>query len=198
MSDRLTLSCWLRGNHPLTRLSHWEKLLSLFPYSRLSQRHTTVRVLAVDYREPIQFEQAYPVPVSAAQLLPAFQDFQGADTAWVVETAWDLMTLEEDSEDWHLGPVPVTLWGFGPEFEDETGDHLRVEFGSEEWFLPRAENAASIRPAQANLLSLTRLVQELSKGLPLDRKHLWSESGVNFAEKLQRAVKGEGLGLSLQ
>ena len=197
MSDRLTLSCWVRNHHPLTRLAHWEKLLALFPYSRLGDRSSTVRILAVDYQEPVQFERSYPSPITAATLLPAFHDFQDSDTAWVVETHWDLMKFEEDT-DWQLGPVPVTLWSFGREFGDEAGDHLRVEFGLEEWFLPRAEDPASIRPAQANLLSLTQLVQEMGRALPLERKHLWSESGANFAEKLERAVRGERLGLSLQ
>ncbi len=197
MSDRLTLSCWVRNNHPLTRLSHWEKLLALFPYSQLGDRPATVRVLAVDYQEPVQFERTYPAPVTAAALMPAFNDFQAADTAWIVETHWDLMKFEAE-EEWKLGPVPVTLWSFGPEFTDEAGDHLRVEFGLEEWFLPRPEEPESIRPAQVNLLSLTRLVQEMGRALPIDRKHLWSESGVNFAEKLQAAVRGERLGLSLQ
>jgi len=95
--------------------------------------------------------------------------------------------------------VNVSLWCFGPEFDNDTTDHVRVEFGLEDTFLPSPDDDASIRASHTNLRSLMRLVDQIGAKLPVERKHLWSESGVNFAQKLQAALAGEGpSGLVLQ
>jgi len=43
MSDRLYLSCWVRGYSDFTMLRHYAKLLETFPFSKLSQRPQTLR-----------------------------------------------------------------------------------------------------------------------------------------------------------
>lgn len=195
MSDRLTLSCWIRGFQPLSMLAHWERLLRMFPYSRLGDRFTTCRIYAVELSEPVLFENAYRPPFDPGEAMRMAHDYQHEDSAYQVEAYWDLIHKDAD---WALGPVPVSLWCFGPAFVNETGDHLRIEFGPEDVFLPIPGDDTSLRASQTNLRSLTRLVQEIGQVLPVDRLHLWSESGANFAEKLERAVAGGGSGLALQ
>ena len=190
MADRLTLSCWLRNYHALAMIPQWERLLELFPFSRLSRRSAVFRVYAINYSEPIVFERAYPPPFDPSNAVDAAREFQHEDCAYQLECAWDLM--EQGDEDWKMAPVNVSLWCFGPEFENETTDHLRVEFGLEDTFLPQPDDEASVRASHTNLRSLMHLVQEISEKLPVDRKHLWSESGVNFAGKLQAALSEGG------
>ena len=47
--------------------------------------------------------------------------------------------------------------------------------------------------AQSNLRGLLRLAHELEGALPVEKRRLWSESGENFAARLEGAV-GEELG----
>lgn len=191
MPDRLLLSCYLRGFHSLRMLGFWEKLLQLYPYSRLTKRPVYLRVLALDTTEPPLFERAWEPPFSPAQAIELSREFQHEDGAWQLDCEWDLM--EQQDANWKLAPVPVSLWCFGPRFENELQDHLRVELGLEQRFLPKPGDEASARAAQANLRSLTRLVHDIEKQLPVERRHLWSESGENFAERLQRMAEESGL-----
>ena len=41
---------------------------------------------------------------------------------------------------------------------------------------------------RSNIRSLLHLVHTLDDALAVDRRQLWSESGVNFAERLQSAL----------
>ena len=60
MADQLYLSYWLRNFSEPTMLRHYEKLLRLFPFSRLAKQPSTFKVLAVDYSEPVVVEIPYP------------------------------------------------------------------------------------------------------------------------------------------
>jgi hypothetical protein len=195
MSDRLTLSCWLRGFGAVSALHHWEKLLRLFPYSRLSKQPTICRIHAVAASEPCLVEQEYPPPFDPQPAVRLASEFQHTDCAYEVETFWDLM-LPEDN--WSLRPAPISLWCFAPDYENPTTDHVRIEFGLETQFLPLPDDDRSLRASEANLKSLTHLVRDVASALPVERQHLWSESGINFAEKLEAAVSRGGSGLALQ
>lgn len=194
MSDRLSLSCWLRGFRTAAMLDHYEQLLRLFPYSRLSSKSNCFRVHAVSFSEPVLLETVCRQPFDPEEALQAARQFQSEDCAFQLECAWDLMCFDEE---WKLRPMPVSLWCFGPAFENDLGDHLRLELGLESTFLPVTGKAGSIRAAQANLRSLLRLVQEIGRRLPLDSRKLISESGANFAEKLERLVESSAAGSAI-
>ncbi|MBI3209126.1 MAG: hypothetical protein HYZ37_09540 [Candidatus Solibacter usitatus] len=185
MSDRLTLSCWLQSFHTLTLPVHWDALLRSFPYSKLDPAEfVTAKVHAISLAEPLILERRIAAPFDAAEVSQIAREFQHADCAYELECAWDLM--EPENGDWKLSPVEVSLWCFGPEFENELGDHVRIEFGMEYLFLPVEGDASSVRPAEANLRSMARLIKDISDRLPVERKYLWSEGGTDFAEKLAR------------
>jgi hypothetical protein len=57
-------------------------------------------------------------------------------------------------------------------------------------FLPQPELPNHLRMAQSNIRSLLKLTHDLDDALGGERR-LWSESGENFAEKLQRIIAGE-------
>jgi hypothetical protein len=202
MADQLYLSYWLRNFSEPTMLRHYEKLLRLFPFSRLTQQPSTFKVLAVDYSEPVVVEIPYPPPVPVEAILAAAKDFQNADSCYRLETWWDLWQF---TDEWKLEPTRVVLCCFGPEFDQgNAGIHpaqpavtefpgaascaLEIEFGIDASFLPQPELPDSPRVIQFNIKSLLKLVHDLDDALPVETRLLWSESGENFSEKLHQAL----------
>jgi hypothetical protein len=180
VSDRLYLSCWIEGFNETNMLRHLERMLELFPFSKLSSVGSVLRVYAIDHAEPPLIERAMPPGVEA------YADFAASDCTVQVDGFWDLWQYDDD---WALKPAAVTLACFGPLFENEIGDHLRIEFGIDSRFLPQPGIEGSLRMVQSNIRSLLHLVGEIDQGLDLERRQLWSESGENFAEVLAEAVE---------
>jgi len=208
MADQLYLSYWLRNFSEPTMLRHYEKVLRLFPFSRLGNQPSTFKVIAVDYSEPVVLEVPYPPPVPIDDILTAAKEFQNADSCYRLETWWDLWHF---TDEWKLEPTRVALSCFGPEFDQGmAGFHaapqsavtefpgsvddlrsscaLEIEFGIDANFLPQPELPDSPRVIQSNIKSLLKLVHDLDDALPVETRMLWSESGENFAEKLHQAL----------
>ncbi len=185
MADQLYLSYWLRGFTEQNMLRHFEKMVARFPFSRLAHA-ATLRVLAISFSEPPLLERALPLPVNAAEVVQLARERLQADVACQLEAWWDLWQF--DSE-WKLGPSPVALFCFGPEFESDEGESLQIDFGLDTWFLPQAEAPGSARMVQSNIRSLLHLVHELDDVLAIERRRLETESGENFAERLQAALQ---------
>jgi hypothetical protein len=182
MSDRLYLSCWVRGFSESNMLKHFETLVGLFPYSKLALRGPVLRVYALERVEPPVMEREFLPGPSAGEIASFAAEMARPDCAVEVEASWDLW--QHDGEDWKLGPAPVTLVCSGPDFDNENGDNLRIEFGLDSRFLPIEGLQGSVRMGQSNLRSLLHLVSQLETALPLEKRKLWSESGTNFAEIL--------------
>lgn len=186
MADRLYLSYWLRGFNGLSMLRHYEKMLKAFPFSKLRRIDSTYRVYAIQYAEPPLIEIPVAPPVNVDAVLDSAVEFQGADSCSELETSWDLWSWDED---WKLAPSRVLLACFGPEFESGADEHLRIDFGLDEQFLPGAGGAEGMRMIRSNIQSLLRLVHDLDNKLDVERRQLWSESGENFADRLQTALQ---------
>lgn len=185
MADRLYLSCWIRGFSEANMLRHFGKMLELFPYSKLAKPGPVLRVYAIEPAEPPLMERAFPLGVEPDAVVDASREFAHADCMVEVDAYWDLWQYDGE---WRLDPAAVTLACFGPEFENEIGDHLRIEFGIDARFLPQPGVEGSARMVQSNVRSMLHLVGEIDRMLDLERRQLWSESGVNFAEVLAQAV----------
>lgn len=166
-------------------LRHFEKILAQFPFSKLAARGPLLRVRAIEAAEPPLLEKEFLPGTAVANLIGEAREFAHEDCCVEVEASWDLWQLEGE---WKLAPSPVTLLCFGPEFENETGDNLRIEFGLDSRFLPMEGVEGSARMGQSNLRSLLHLVGDLERSVPVAKRNLWSESGVNFAELLAEAV----------
>lgn len=187
MSDRLYLSCWITGFNESNMLRHFGRMLALFPYSKLAKRGPMVRVYALEHIEPPTFERELALTTDPKELLETIREFLHDDCACEVDAAWDVW--EHDGTDWKLAPVSVTLHCFGPQFDNELGDNLRIDFGLDARFLPVPGVEGSVRTRQSNIRSLLHLVEEIDRVLKPERRSLWSESGANFAEVL-RGVLG--------
>ena len=179
MADRLYLSCWVRGFNGANMLRHFEKLLSVFPFSKLAKRGPELRVYAIERVEPPLFDREFPPGNDPATIIAGAREFMHDDCASDLTAAWDLWQFDGD---WKLAPAEVILSCLGPEFENENGDHLRIEFGLDARFIPDPELEGSARMVESNLKSLLRLVRDIEGALDLERRTLWSESGVNPAE----------------
>jgi hypothetical protein len=218
MADQLFLSYWLRNYSDSTMLRNYEKLLRLFPFSRLAQQASTFKIMAVDSSEPVVAEIPYPPPVPIDAVLGIAKDFQNPDACYRLEAWWDLWQFdpEHSNDGWKLGPSRVALCCFGPEFNQSPagvpdahdahrspviafphssedaglGCALEIEFGIDANFLPQPDLPDSPRMIESNIKSLLKLVHDLDDALPVETRRLWSESGENFAEKLHQALTG--------
>lgn len=186
MSDRLYLSCWVRGFNGANMLRHFEKMLGLFPFSKLSKRGPEIRVYAIAHAEPPVIDREFPPGVEPSTLIAAAREFMHDDCASEASAAWDLWQFNGD---WKLAPAEVILSCFGPAFDNEVGDHLRIEFGLDAHFIPDPDLEGSARMVESNLKSLLHLVRDVEQVLSLDRRQLWSESGVSPADLIAEVMR---------
>ena len=171
-------------------MRHFAKLVRLFPHSKLARNSTVLRVYAFEDREPPVIERAFEPPIDPQQILDAAREFAREDCAVEIDCWWDLWEFDGD---WKIAPAGVTLFAFGPQFDRDPDDHMRIEFGVEARFLPQADIPGSPRMSQSNLRSLLHLVHSLDDALNIEKRNLWSESGENFADHLARlAVEPRG------
>lgn len=185
MADQLYLSYWLDTKHPLKLMRQFERLLGAFPYSKLARHDPSLRVYAIAFNEPPLIETPLPSPIDVLATLKICSEFQNLDTCYELTAAWDLWHHDRD---WSLAPAAVRLTAFAPEFDNEIGDHLRIDLGIEDQFLPDADAPEGLAMVRANMQSLLRLVHDLDERLGAARRSLWTESGVNFAERVERVL----------
>jgi hypothetical protein len=93
-----------------------------------------------------------------------------------------------DEKDWQLHPAGVLLARYGPLFQNDFGDQLRIELGFDSYFLPQQKHLASAGKTRSNIQSLLRLARELDAALPVKKRALLTESGEDFAGRLRNAL----------
>lgn len=186
MADRLYLSYWIHGFNAMTMLRHYQKALATFPYSKLRRSDSALRIYVLEFTEPPLLEVPVAYPVDPATVVEAAREFQNVDGCYEFECAWDLWTFDEE---WKVAPARVAISCFGPEFANDTGEQIRIDFGLDTQFLPGEAGSEGLRMVQSNVRSLLRLVHDLDDRLEPDRRQLWSESGANFAELLESSLR---------
>jgi len=189
MADQLYLSYWVRGFTEHNMLRHFEKLLGKFPFSTMSPAGPVLRVYALEFVEPPLLERRFDWDADIGTVIAAAKEFQNADCGYLLEAYWDLWQY---TNSWKLTPSAVRLACFGTAFENDLGDHLRIECGLDADFLPRPHIPESAGKTQSNVRSLLRLAHELDDLLPLGKRLLQTESGENFADRLKAAMENVG------
>ena len=119
--------------------------------------------------------------VNPFEIIRLVREFQHADCAYELETFWDLWVCEEE---WSLAPSRVLITCYGPLFESDLGEQIRIECGLASRFLPQPGQPGSLTPIRSNIRSLLHLAEDVGKAIPVDKKTLWSDSGENLAEQL--------------
>jgi hypothetical protein len=188
MADQLYLSYWIRGFTEHNMLRHFERVLSRFPFSKLHPR-ALMAVRAVELSEPPLLEREFPDGIEASAVVEAAKWFQNRDCAFELAAFWDLWQMNPEGE-FKLMPSAVGIICYAPLFESEYGEQIRFEFGMDSQFLPQPEIPSSLTPVRQNIKSLLHLVKDLDEALTVEKRQLWSESGGNFAERLQEALGG--------
>lgn len=188
MADQLYLSYWLRGFTQHNMFEHFENVLRQFPFSRLSP-HGTLRVYAFELVEPPLAEAELLLPEQLDRLLQLAREHPEPDYAWEVETCWDLWQWDQE---WHLRPTRVRIQLFGPLFETEYGEQVRIEFGPDAYFLPPAVPCPNLAPVGHNIRSVLHLASDLDQKLPVEKRLLWSESEANLVTKLEQTLREIG------
>lgn len=151
-------------------------------------------VQAIAATEPPLLESPMNGPLDVNVVLETVREYNGDDIAYCVESWWDLWQFEEG--DWKLGPARVHLACFGPDFDNGTEraldeqEDLRIDFGVDSHYLPRPDLQGSGRMTESNIKSMLRLVHELDSVLPVAKRKLETESGENFADRLQQVLSG--------
>lgn len=164
----------------------FEKLLRAFPYSKLTRAASTLVIQAVQEGEPPLFEESYDAPFDPEQALAAVREHAAADVAIALDAWWELW--QHEKQEWKLTPSRVTLAAFCPEFVSDRDDDIRIEFGIDTHFLPQPDLPNFLFMARSNIRSLLHLVHELDAAFPQATRTLWTESGDNFAARLQEAL----------
>jgi hypothetical protein len=197
MADRLFLSVWLRNPNHENQISRFERLLRAFPFSKLTRAESSFRILAVSFGEP-QLAETLIAGVPDPEAIGVWaKEFHAPDSAFQLDCFWDIWNFKDD--DWTFGPAPVSIFSFASEFERDEEEDFRIEFGLDTQFLPEDETASGgLRMIQSNIRSLLSLVKDVDGRLPVERRLLWSESGDNFAELLQRKLMDIGAGQNIQ
>jgi hypothetical protein len=191
--DQLSLSVWLERSSRANRMRHFEKLLRLFPFSQREQGQSTILIQALDSTEPPLLERPVNGLVDVSEVLEIFNDYKGDDIAYGLDSWWDLWQFQGD---WVLAPARVGISSYGPEFDNGTEraaadqEDLRIDFGLDSHYLPRIDAAGGARLTESNIKSLLRLVHELDSTLPVLKRTLETESGENFAARLQEVLGG--------
>ena len=164
VADLLYLSYKLRGFSNMNMLRHWERLLRVFPFSKLAQSQNPFQVQAISFIEPALFEASYPDPLDLDAVLEAAREFTGSDCAAQLEGKWDIWQYA--AKEWKLTPTRVIFTCFARDFEDaEEDEHLRVEFGPDSQFIPDPELPNSLFMAKSNIRSLLHFVHEADSAL---------------------------------
>ena len=195
VTDQLYLSIWLDPQSRARRLRHFEELLRLFPFSLRAQPQSVVSIHAISTTEPPLLERPVNGPIDVSELVAIFDDYQGDDVAYRIESWWELWQFDED---WRLAPAAVALSCFGPEFDNGTDDRprdqedLRIDFGVDSNYLPGMDLPGSAKLIESNIKSLLRLVHQIESSLPVVRRRLETESGENFADRLQQILSPSG------
>ena len=192
VTDQLSLSIWLERHAQANRLRHFRSLLGLFPFSqRERQPQSAVRIQAVDLTEPPLLERAMNGPIDISEVQGILEDYKGDDVALEVESWWDLWQFDGD---WELKPARVSLSCFGSEFDNGTErpsmaqEDMRVDFGVDSHYLPDLEILGSAKMAESNIKSLLRFVHQVDTTLPVKERKLETETGENFADRLQQVL----------
>ena len=174
MADHVYLSVWLKSYDNQGVLDAFRKILEDFPYSSSLPGVRYISVHPLDWSEPPTLEQEFAGGADAAHVLGLVAEFQHPDCAFQAAAFWDLAET----------PQRVELIAYGHQFEgrDEERGHLEIDLGLETPFLS----------SQANVSKLISLVRTLTARLPVARRHVWTESGENFAEKIAGSLDSGG------
>ncbi|MEN6603174.1 MAG: hypothetical protein ABFD86_12235 [Bryobacteraceae bacterium] len=166
-------------------LDHLEKLLTVFPFSRLRQGIRSLEVYALEYVEPPLVETVFDEQAGVENVIDVAREHLHSDVAFLVDGYWELWRWKGE---WKLEPSPVSIECFGPDFISDSDDNVRLCLGVDEDFLPRDDVEGGTIAIRSNIKGLLRLTEEIARDLPVERRRLWLESGEDLAARMEDQI----------
>ncbi len=201
MPDRLYLSLWLKEYDHQRVLAALQKVLEAFPFSRPVAGVRSISVHPIDWSEPPAIEREFAEGAEIGYTIEMAREFENPDCAYEATVFWDLWEFRRNggAGGWRQTPHEVRLIAYGPQFEGREVErgHLELDLGLDTPFLarersdrdPEAFTDDYASHIQANIQKLLNLVRTLSTTLSAEKRLLWTESGENFAERIERSLR---------
>lgn len=186
MAEPLYFSLWIHDFRQENMLEHFSTILSGFPFSSFFPGIQSLTIRAISDAEPDVVDEGYEDNISVEEAITQASEFLHDDSAYELTAYWDLWQHFEG--EWLLRPRQVQLSCFGPHYENDLGDHIRIALGLDSEFLPDSADPQSITAAASNLRSVARLAETLGEATGVSQRLLWSPSDDSFLSRLEESV----------
>ena len=142
MANRAYVSVWSKGFSEATMLEQFEQLLETVPCSAERPGFTALVIRAVDLTQmPLVECDLRSRPLGAGELLELAREHCHADSAYEVQTNWDLWAYDAGAGRWQLRPERLEIICQGEEYDAgahaEAG-HFEADIGFEHLFTGHA------------------------------------------------------------
>ncbi len=194
MSDRLYLNLWFPSFNENEIIPRATSVARHFPFSPQRPGIVFMEIHAVNFSEPLIFQQSFDVGADVDRVFHLISEFLHSDYAYEFEMYWD-MWVPENAEDlemmWHLEPQAVRMAVYGTDFEDhlyQEAGHVQFDLGLDSLFLNESIelDADGEMRIKANVQKLVEFTQALEQNCGISGRVLWSESEEdgNLAQRL--------------
>ena len=149
MANCAYLSIWSKGFTETTMLEQLEQVLKTVPFSAQRPGFTELLIRAVDPAEaPLLERDLRSRPLDAAELVELLREHRNSDSAYEIQTHWDLWTFDAARGTWRLGPQGLRIVCHGEEYDSgvcpEVGN-FQADIGFEHLFTGHA-GLLGVRP----------------------------------------------------
>jgi hypothetical protein len=142
VANHAFVSIWSKGFTEATMLGQLEQLLKAFPISAQRPGFASLVIHPVNPTETTLVEcDLRSQPLDAAALVEIARDHLHPDSAYEIQTHWDLWVYDAGLARWHLRPQRLEITCFGEEYDGgacaEAG-HFQADLGFEHLFTGHA------------------------------------------------------------
>lgn len=217
MANRSYFSIWTSDNDEGVMLDRFERLLETVPASAKQPGFSNLAIRAVSASETPLLDMDARGATGPADLVALMREHRNRDTAYEVETFWDLWQRDPELGLWRREPQRLLLIANGPDYDDSVAaeiGHFTAELGLDELYIGHQgllgaqggddEDAAIIEPpagmtgkeylsesyekTRENAQQLLTWVRAVERALPVERHRLWSEGEENLEARLDEIL----------
>ena len=196
--DLLYLNLWLQGFSEQNMLTHWRRAIEEFPSSPHAPGVRSLAVYPLDWNQTPTMEDHFLNGGTGEETFLLAQEVLHSDCAYEARLSWHLWVpkSEDPSDGWESKPQEVSIVCLGTQFgrdSEEDSGHLEINFGPDANFLPpelwdldpeEKQEAMSGLQLLENIDKLANYARRLEQSLPVARRRLWSESGIDLPSQI--------------
>ena len=201
MANRAYLSIWAKNFTEATMLDQFERLLETVPFSAERPGVTELVIRAVDSSEAPLLERDLPSgSADAARVASIAREHLNTDSAYEVQTHWDLWVYDVGLGRWQRRPQRLAITCHGEEYDGgacaELG-HFHADIGFEHFFTGHAGllgsrsegGAAPQHPAEAAFLAVMARPENFQEYHQKTRENI--QQLLDWMRALEAAVPSE-------